>query len=301
MCSAQAGPRYTSLSTVRSRYGFPAPSERGGTVTFKSQYTTLEFENDSRKLFVNGLLVWFNAPVTGGRGGLQLNEQDVARVLDPLLRSRTALASAGYRTVVLDPGHGGDDEGSRSPRNVIEKKVTLDLARRVQDKLRKSRVTVRLTRSTDSYISLTRRTALADKWGADVFVSIHMNAAASRSAGGLETFVLTSPGFASTSSTVPERKSYRGNKYDKANAVLGYFMQRGLTSRVQGDDRGVKRARFQVLRDAGCPAALVECGFLSNKAEETAIIDPSHRDKVADGLAQGILTYLGRVRDAGSR
>ena len=93
---------------------------------------------------------------------------------------------------------------------------------------------------------------------------------------------------------------YAGNRNDAANTVLGYYVHKGLMLNANSADRGIKRARFQVLRDAPCPAVLIECGFLSNDRQEAKLLDPSYADKIAEGLTRGILIYLERVRRAHS-
>lgn len=287
------------IMKLASFYGFDSPAISGDTVRLKSRYTDLVFHNDSRKLHFNGLLIWMHNGLTRSRDTWILEQADVERVVDPLLRADRALASEGSEIVVLDPGHGGSDTGAlSSQRNAQEKVITLDLARRIQKRLERFKVKVRMTRSDDKYVSLSRRASLARSMKADVFVSIHLNKAGSPTASGVETFVMTSARCQSTSGSRADDKAYRGNKHDAANLILGYYVHKGLLSYAPGVDRGIKRARFNVLKDLDCPAALVECGFLSNIAEEKKIMTSKHRDDVAAGISAGILTYLSRARNA---
>jgi N-acetylmuramoyl-L-alanine amidase len=280
-------------------YGFPSPAVSGDAVRLKSRYTDLAFRIGSRQLHFNGLLIWMHDGLVRSGKTWLLRQEDVDKVVDPLLRADNALASEGAGLVVLDAGHGGSDTGALSSlRREQEKAITLDLAKRVEKRLTGFKVKVRMTRSTDSYVSLSKRATLANSMKADVFVSIHLNRASSTTASGIETFIMPSAGCRSTSGTKADPKSYLGNKHDAANMVLGYFIHKGLLTYAPGVDRGIKRARFNVLKNLDCPAVLVECGFLSNKQDEKKLMESKHRDDVAMGISAGILTYMSRVRNA---
>ncbi|MEI6219314.1 MAG: N-acetylmuramoyl-L-alanine amidase, partial [bacterium] len=225
-----------------------------------------------------------------------LMDQDLRNIVHPLLRPDSAVADQGSRIVVLDAGHGGKDQGTRGCRGTLEKKVTMDIVKRVARKLQDSQVAVQMTRADDTYVSLNERCQKARKYGADVFVSIHANSTADATVCGMESFVMTSPGCVGTISGRPDPRSYAGNGSEPANMLLGYYVQKGVLSCTGGSDRGVKRARFEVLRNINCASVLVECGFLSNNREESMLNDPRYREAVANGVARGILTYLSRAR-----
>jgi N-acetylmuramoyl-L-alanine amidase len=286
------------LKKMASFYGFPSPSRKDKTVTLKSKYTTLAFEEGSRKLRFNNLLVWMHDPLTVSGRSWTLERDDVDCVVDPLLRADAVLSGQGRQIVVIDAGHGGGDSGAVGRRGSREKDITLDLAKRVKRKLAESQVTVRLTREKDKTRSLSGRCRKANRWDADVFVSIHLNSASDPAASGLESYVIAVAGRESTDGHRADEKTYVGNEHEEASMVLGYYVQKGLLSYAGGTDRGIKRARFQVLRDVDCPSVLVECGFLSNASEEKKLLDARHKDKVAEGIARGVLTYLCRVRSA---
>jgi len=286
------------LKDVAARNGFSDFSVTAKSATMRSRYSLLSFGANSRKCFYNDVLIWLNAPTTGRGKRWTISRSDELKIVNALLREQTVLTGRKARTVILDPGHGGDDSGGIGRRRVYEKKVVLDVARRVKKKLQSSSVEVRLTRDWDISLGLLERPRLAKRWGGDVFVSIHANCAANRSASGIETYIMPASGFPSTSSTLPDTKAYPGNRNDAANVILGYYIQRGLLAHTGAVDRGVKRARFAVLRGARCPAVLVECGFVSNRAEEAKMIKPEYRDAIAEGIARGILTYISRTHAA---
>jgi len=293
----QAMSGHEAIEGFAARYGFPPPCIGGKAITLKSKYTTMVLETNSRKLLFNGILIWMNGPVVKKDGEWSIPKVDTTKTIDPLLRADKALASAGYATVVIDPGHGGRDPGAIGRRKVHEKKVVLDIAKRVRKRLRASGVTVKLTRERDSALSLAARAAKAKEWKADIFVSIHCNSAHNSKAAGLETYVVPAAGFSSTAGN-NDRNTYSGNRYDAANILLGYHVHKEMLAHVKGADRGIRRARFDVIRDAPCPAILVECGFVSNRDEERKMLESEYRDNVARGIAQGILTYVGKSRKA---
>ena len=288
---------HESLASLGARYGFPIPSVSNKTITLKSKYTTMVFSGDRRKLLFNGTLIWLNGPVVKQRGKWSIAKADAVKTIGPLLRSAKNLPPAGSCMVMLDPGHGGNDAGAMGRRKVYEKKVVLDISSRVRSKLEASGVVVKLTREDDSYLSLSARSAIAKQSGADIFVSVHVNSAHNSSAAGIETYVLPFAGFPSTAGNNDSR-AYSGNKHDEANMLLAYSVHKEMLSHEKSEDRGIRRARFDVLRDAPCPAILVECGFVSNKREEEKMLKAEYRDNMAEGIARGILAYRHRGKTA---
>lgn len=286
------------LRKIAAAYGLAPPSASGNAVVLSSSFTKMVFEEDARKMSFNGVLIWMNGAVSKSENRWLLMDQDLRNVVHPLLRPDSAVAGEGTRLVVLDPGHGGKDQGAAGRSGTLEKKVVLDVAKRVARKLQDSQIAVKMTRTTDTYLSLAERCEKSGSWGADLFLSIHANSANDSSVSGVESYVMTSQGCAGTNTRRSDPRRYKGNTHDPANMLLGYYVQKGLLSCTGGQDRGVKRARFEVLRDINCTAALVECGFMSNAREESKLNDPRYRDALANGIARGILTYLSRARSA---
>jgi N-acetylmuramoyl-L-alanine amidase len=283
------------IADFAARYGFPPPQLAGTLLKVADAGGALAFENNSRRVSVNGVTVWMNAPALA-LGGWTLDAADAARTLDPLFRPDPSSPLPKDLLVVLDPGHGGDDPGAIGRRKAIEKKIALDLARRTRRKLTALGRDVRLTHSWDFVTtSLSERTARAQAWGADLFVSIHMNSAPNAQAEGLETYACANAGCPSTSGLNDPGKACPGNRYDDDNALLAFTLHQAVLHHGRMPDRGVRRSRFAVLQNAPCPAALIECGFVSNPAEEAKLLTATHRDAIATGIAQGIETYLSRV------
>jgi N-acetylmuramoyl-L-alanine amidase len=114
----------------------------------------------------------------------------------------------------------------------------------------------------------------------------------------VETFVMTAAGGDSSNyfGQPGDKTPGKGNYHDPANAILGFALQSNLVKTTHRSDRGLRRARYAVLKNAPCPAALVECGFLSNPEEEALMIDPKYRETIAHGISNGLFAYLTLAR-----
>ena len=287
--------KYVALRDLAARYDADLAGPFSHRFTLQNQWNSLVFKADSREVLVNGTLVWLHAPMEQARGRWAVHEVDVSRVIDPILRPERHLQKTGYRVVVLDPGHGGQDNGARGARGVEEKRVVLDIARRMRAQFLKAGVKVYMTRESDRFVELDERCRKAERWGADLFISIHLNSAGNALAAGAESYVLAAPGYESTAGGL-SNLSQPGNRFEAASSVVGYHIQKALTMRIGAHDRGVKRSRFLVLKNAPCPAVLVECGFVSNRREEERLLSESYREAVAQGLVRGSLSYLNLIK-----
>ncbi len=288
------------LDSFARQYAFRI-SYIGKTALLTNRYHSIKFELNSRRAQYMGVNIWMNKPVTLDRGSWFLDDSDANKLLHPLLNPNRTLKKEGSLRIVLDPGHGGDDRGAAGRSKwATEKRLNLDIALRVQALLAKN-YEVHLTRSTDVGMSLEERCEFARKLKADLYVSIHLNASAAKNASGIETHILTPRGArntASSSASASDNILYTGNAHDGPNTILGYTLQKHLLRHVTADDRGLRKSRFFVLRNAPCPAALVECGFLSNRVEENKLLTAKHRELLAKGIAEGIHTYLASVKRA---
>jgi N-acetylmuramoyl-L-alanine amidase len=289
--------KYVALRDLAAAYDMDFKDPVMQRITLQNRSHTLTFKIDSRELTVDGILVWLHAPMELVKNRWAIREVDARIVVDPLIRPDRHLFNVGHRTVVIDPGHGGQDIGAKGRRGVEEKRVVLDLSRRLRAHLMNAGVRVRMTRESDRFIELDERSRLAARWGADLFVSIHLNSAPSPTPSGVETFVLAAAGYESTGGGL-SHVSQPGNRFEAANAVAAYQIQRALVKRLGSTDRGVKRSRFIVLKNAPCPAVLVECAFVSNPTEEAKLLVESHREAMAESMARGVLNYLKLVRRA---
>jgi N-acetylmuramoyl-L-alanine amidase len=225
-----------------------------------------------------------------------------------------------FDTVVIDAGHGGDDQGARGPGGLLEKDIVLDVGRRLAAKLRDGGVRVVLTREGDRFVGLEERTSIANDARADLFVSIHANGSAARAARGIETFFvsLEASDEAARRLAAEENQAFAdAGKPAEASgdpllAILGDMIatehlvdSQEFARLVLGElltsggavSRGVKQAPFVVLMGVQMPAALVEIGFITNAREERALAAPAERERIAAGISRAVREF-GRRFDA---
>ena len=173
--------------------------------------------------------------------------------------------------IFIDPGHGGHDPGAIG-KNSREKDNVLKVAKALKKILEDKGHTVKLSRSTDVYLTLKQRTDSANNWGADVFVSLHNNSAVNNTATGFETFIFNGKISSST-------RTLQNNIHSEIMKLIGIR------------DRGKKRANFSVVRRSEMPAVLIEYAFINNPKDESVLINQVN--KLATGTANGILRFLG--------
>ena len=295
-----AGKRYVALKDLAAMYALPLTMPGGKALLIRGQYTSLQFTADGREAMLNGSKVWLHVPIIKVRGNWSISDADAQYVVDPLVRPSAYLGARGARTVVLDAGHGGKDPGTMSRSGYKEKDLALDIVLRVKAHLAAAGIRVVLTRDSDRFWELEDRPYLASRGGGDLFVSLHMNSALSRSVQGIETFVTAAENCPPTAESKLGGRypAVPNNQFNHSNTVLGNQLQRAVIGISRAEDRGLKHARFVVLRNSAMPAALIECGFLSNAQEAQKLATPSYRETVALGIAQGILNYFALVNRA---
>lgn len=212
--------------------------------------------------------------------------------------------------VMVDPGHGGDDGGARGPRGLKEKAAALDIGKAVAARLEAAGFEAVLTRDDDTFIPLWDRARAANAQGADLFISLHLNAARAKAARGSEVFFL-SLGKGDDDEVAATENAGAGAAPENPDSVVASilddlaqkaFLQDSerLAVAIQGKlnhlagikERGVKQAPFIVLRGAAMPAVLVEVAFISNPKEEEKLKDAAFRAKVADAITLGVRRYF---------
>ncbi|MDI1248166.1 MAG: N-acetylmuramoyl-L-alanine amidase [Lacunisphaera sp.] len=299
------GKGFTRIDELGRSYGLQASGPGPGRqLHLRSRWTTLSFEAGSREAAWNGIRLFLGEPVLASGNALYLSPTDHTAVIRPLLDPLAVPAPGALEFIVIDPGHGGSDPGTGS-RQLQEKTFTLDVARRLQQDLVQRGYRVMLTRTSDVRLARTqvtdlrRRIELANRADADLFISIHFNSLPGNpTVSGIETYALTPAGQSSTAMSPRDRTVYPGNRQDHWNAVLSAAIHRKLLAELGAVDRGLKRARFAVLRPSECPAVLIEAGFLSNPAEARKISTPSYRQVIAEAIGEGIDDYGARLREA---
>src|ERR1051325_420094 len=183
-----------------------------------------------------------------------------------LRTSNVKNTSKTFTTVVVDAGHGGKDSGAYRRYGPPEKRVALDVGQPLEKKLRESQIKTVMTRNSDVFIPLNDRVAIENKQNNAVFVSIHFNDSRKRGVRGFETYYQS------------------GASFDMASRI-----QQKLMTIPNSSNGGIHTANFRVLRLASCPAVLVECGYLSNRAEANQARDWEYRELLADRIAEAIV------------
>ncbi|MEW6007241.1 MAG: N-acetylmuramoyl-L-alanine amidase [bacterium] len=241
------------------------------------------------------------------------NPELTTPILEKKPEDKSILQKYGIKKIVLDPGHGGKDPGAVGKSGLKEKDVVLDIALRLSKELKKSLpdTEIILTRDADYYIPLAERTGLANFKKADLFISIHANAAFSRAASGFEVYHLSavasdkySEEIAEAENMVVERfkekkssltelilKDIAQTEFINESIDLGLLVQNKASDRLSMKDRGVKSAFFYVLRDAKMPAILIETGFLSNSAEEARMKEEGFKQSLVNAICDAIVGY----------
>jgi N-acetylmuramoyl-L-alanine amidase len=218
------------------------------------------------------------------------------------------------KSVVIDAGHGGNDPGAIGRRShVYEKTLALHLARKLRAILEDAGLRVIMTRDSDVFIPLPRRSEIANKSGADLFVSVHINASRNRGMRGFECYYLSNAmndnvraleAFENGSLKMGDAASVEHSRpLDKTlwdmtlteNRLESSELASSICASIDQSfvigNRGIKPARFSVLKYTNIPAVLVEAGYISNRYEESKLKDPNFLDKIAVSVAQGILRY----------
>jgi len=264
------------------------------------------FEADSREVSLHGLRLFLGRAVLLRNGVLYIGRVDFERVL--VARLRPALLPSPPlppRVIALDPGHGGTDNGMENKRLGLKEKVlTLDVAQRLQKILTARGYRVLLTRTDDRPLApdkptdFRRRAEVANRAGADVFVSIHFNSLyPDTKTTGTETYTFTPQFQRSDRAWSPlepddtERDAAPVNRYDPWSALLGQRVHAEVIGALKTLDRGQKTMHSAVLRGLNCPAVLVESVFLSNDAEAAQAATPAGRQQIAEAIAAGLAAY----------
>jgi N-acetylmuramoyl-L-alanine amidase len=289
----QGGRDYVTFSNVAHFYQFPEYTQVSHTVSLRKERTGIRAQAGTSNLYINGVRFFTDFPILTNGSDEIISAMDVSKIIEPIIRPNRVKNAHKIETVVLDPGHGGVDSGATN-RWGAEKSFALDVAQYARLQLMHAGYKVEMTRESDKAISLEDRVALANGFPNSVFVSIHFNT--SGSAEGLESYALAPAGVNSNAAktnevSVADTAWCLGNAQDEQNIALAAAVHATVLSHLSMFDRGVKHARFHVLRNVKVPAVLVECGFLSNVFEGQRIATSQFRQQVGTAIAQGIQNY----------
>ncbi len=288
------GHDYLSVDNISRFYGLPAGIAAAGDKIRLETVSPLEFVSGSREAMINGARSWLCFPLVEQDGKYLVSRTDVAKTIEPLVRPHRVPAVGKVQTVVLDPGHGGHDKGQVS-RYGCEKDFALDVARKLRPLLQAKGLRVIMTREGDYFVPLEVRAQIANAARNPIFVSIHFNGTNDDpNATGFEIFSFTPRGAPSTSDSAVALSSFNmqpGSEVDAQSMALSACIYHSLLGHIPEYDRGIKRARFAVLRLTKVPAVLIEGGFLTERGECKLISNKDWRGKLAAAIGVGIENY----------
>jgi len=285
---------YLSADNIAKFYSLQANVDASGkTVVLSGDRTQLQFTSESREAIINGVRNWLCFPIVLQNGKFLVSRSDLSKTIEPQLRPFMIQRNSIVQTVVVDAGHGGSDKGARSADGT-EKQYALDVARRLRPLLQASGFKVIMTRENDAFLPLQLRARIANQANDAIFVSIHFNSTSKRDATGFEIYSLTPQGAPSTADdalALSFVNMEEGSPVDAQSFALSAAVYHSMIGHFSEFDRGIKRARFAVLRHTKIPAILVEGGFLSQEADSKLIADPAWRGKLARAISIGIENY----------
>lgn len=289
------GRDYVPLRQIAEFYGFSSPlSPVNNVIGLDSDKAQVQVTLNSREIGINGVKHWLAFPVISQGDNVLVSRLDLAKFIEPSLRPEFIQNLRPVKTVVLDPGHGANDKGAIS-RFGCEKDFALDVCLRARKILIDRGYQVVMTRSTDVLVPLDDRPLVANRIPDSIFVSVHFNASSENGqASGFEVFSVTPRGAPSTADnmlSIRDLRSEPGNVTDVQSGALATCVYHSLLGNIPQADRGIKTARFAVIRLATVPAILIEGGFLSSVSDSSLTASPAWRTKLAESIVEGIDSY----------
>lgn len=291
------GRDHVTLQNVAGFYGLGPVARISNSLSLGRPGRSLRGAVGSNELYINNLKFILSYPIAEVNGEPIVSRMDLTKVIEPVLRPSRIKGAEKVDTIILDPGHGGHDAGATCPWG-SEKNFALDVALRSKQILEQHGFKVLMTRSTDVFIPLEDRARFASRFSNALFISIHFNSGGP-AASGLETYTLAPRGVPSMMADEPSRISdldlCRGNARDAENMALATATHASLVCRSQLYDRGIKRARFVVIRDIAIPGVLIEGGFLSSPNDSRKVASTQYRQNMAFCIASAVQNYRNAV------
>ena len=288
------GRDYVSDQNVAKFYQFQRFAKQGTDRIFKHSNLVMTWKVGSQSIYVNNIKFNLSFPIASKGDMAMISTVDLAKLLDPVVRPSYIKKPINFNTVVIDAGHGAHDSGAKGVYG-LEKNYALDMALRLETALKKAGFKTLLTRRDDTFLTLGQRVAIANKQKDAIFISLHFNSSGSRDANGSETYALAPQGTRSTNGVSELSSPLSCYTRDAENIALATAVHAHVIHDLRSVDRGIKRARFNVLRGINKPAILFEGGFVTNKAEGKLINDPAHRQRMVDSMAQAVVKFRNAV------
>ncbi len=286
------GRDHVTLQNLADFYGLGRVQRVSNSLQMGQPNRSLRGSTGSNELFINNLKFILSYPISEYEGQPIVSRMDLTKVIEPVLRPSRIKDAAQVSTIVLDPGHGGHDNGAMSFWG-NEKTYALDVALRAKPLLEENGLNVVMTRATDIFVPLEDRVRIANQYPNALFVAIHFNSGGAN-ASGVETYTLAPRGVPSMAADGPRLSDLQpcaGNVCDAENMALATAMHASVVCHSQLYDRGIKRARFVVIRDIKIPGVLIEGGFLSNENDARKIASVSYRQTLAACIVTAVQNY----------
>jgi N-acetylmuramoyl-L-alanine amidase len=288
------GHEYVSAENIKRFYNFTKMTRTGGALVLENAKVEMSLKVGGNECLMNNVKFVLSEPIATVGEKVYVSRIDLAKLIDPVLRPNFIQNAGDFRTVILDPGHGGKDPGATNPYGT-EANYNVKVAGIAKKLLEAKGFKVVMTRDTDIYQSLQERVDFANAVQENsIYISIHFNSGG-RSARGIETFTLSPPGISHYGSEWKEsdNQSRAGNEHDSANIALATSVHGSVLRRLGKNtlDRGIKRARFSVLSGVRHPAILLEGGFMSHPYEARLIENELYQNAIAGEIVNAIAKY----------
>ncbi len=295
------GRDYITGDSIHQFYRFSTYKVEGQHVWLRSNNLVMKGTIGSQEMLINNIKFILSYPVQESGGKALFSRLDLCKLIDPVLRPTYISDAEVFDTVVIDAGHGGHDAGARGVYG-YEKDFALKMAFALKDTLTKRGFKVILTRSTDTFITLSGRVAIANATPNSIFISLHFNSGGS-AATGIETFALTPQGSSASLERGGGYNAYglTGNSHDSANIALATAVHAMVISKFKFVDRGIKRAQWSVLTGCKKPGILFEGGFVTNGTECRLIASDTYRQSVTAAMADAVINYRTALKGAMTR
>lgn len=285
------GRDYVSMNNVAEFYNLDKVRRNGNEIILMSNTRSIRAFEGSQDLFINNLKFILSYPAMEHSGQICISRMDLVKLVEPVMRPSRIKNEVPIDTVVLDAGHGGHDAGAGSLYG-SEKQFTLDTVLRAKELLQKAGYKVVLTRTGDYFVPLDERATIASRHKSAIFISIHFNHGGMGT--GVEAFTLAPRGVPSMMADGPAVSDFNdcpGNARDQENMALATASHAALVMKTRMTDRGLKRARFVVIREISIPGVLIEGGFMSNPTDARMIATPAYRQILASAVLQAVENY----------
>ncbi len=285
------GRDHVTIKNLAEFYGFKQMQREGNSFLLRMPGRSLRGQVNSVEFLINGLKFNLSYPIAEHDGQPCVSRMDLTKLIEPVLRPSKIRSAEAVDTIVLDAGHGGHDNGAVSPHG-YEKQFAFDVVGRARLLLQQAGLKVVLTRSSDVFVPLEERARIANRHPNGLFISVHFNSGGSGT--GLETYTLAPRGVPSMMADGPRISDLDpcpGHACDAQNIALATATHAALVVKSRMYDRGIKRARFVVIRDIKIPGVLIEGGFLSNTHDARLVATPAYRQTMAQCILQAVLNY----------